>query len=180
MNREQYLSILSRKIKALPAEEYESAMAFYTEYFDEAQSEQEAISKLPHPKQVAAKLLLEFGEKEKKFPVSIIVLAVLSAPIAFPLAIAALCVVFAFAVTVFSLAIAFYAIPFSFFATFVALMVGVLPAMAFSPATGILYIGLSLLFISLCYFTLILCNAAIKAVYKLIRKLILSVVKRGV
>ncbi len=180
MNKHEYLHTLHKKLQALPQEERDSAMAFYSEYFEEAESEQAALQKLPPPNQVAAKLLLEFGEKDKKFPLTVIVLAILSAPVAFPLAIAVIAVAFALAVTLFSVVVSLYTLPLSFILGCIAWGVSTIPAMLYSPVTGMMYLGLSLIFLSLAYFTFIFLNFLMVKIYRLIRKLILKSAKKGV
>ena len=59
MNRETYLKELQRYLGRLPKEDYENAMEYFTEYFDEAGPEKEAdvIAELGTPKEAASEVL---------------------------------------------------------------------------------------------------------------------------
>lgn len=111
MNREQYLRELRRYLRRLPREEYEDAMDYFTECFDEAgqEGEQGLIRELGMPKEAASEIfgnLLEkemgkqkSGEKEKESHgvwkgVLIAILAICAAPIGIPLLIVLLALIF--------------------------------------------------------------------------------------
>ena len=55
MTREEYLRQLQHYLKRLPKEDYDSAMEYFTEYFEEAgpEGEQAVIAELGTPKQAA-------------------------------------------------------------------------------------------------------------------------------
>lgn len=57
MNREQYLKELRRYLKRLPKDDYENAMEYFTEYFDDAGNDDEAIRELGSPREAASELL---------------------------------------------------------------------------------------------------------------------------
>jgi len=65
MNRQLFMEELKRKLKRLPVEEFDSAVSFYNEYFDEAgpENEQNVIGQLGTPADVAAKIICEFAYK---------------------------------------------------------------------------------------------------------------------
>ena len=129
MNRETYLKELRKYMKRLPKDDYENAMEYFTEYFDDAGNDEEAIRELGSPREAASDLLAALlnqktgdassstfsdasdaradgrrgrrfraGDpvpeaKEKSSPLSILLiacLAICAAPIAAPLALAAL------------------------------------------------------------------------------------------
>lgn len=104
MSREEYLRALSRELRRLPKDEYEKAMDYYVEYFEEAgpEREQEIIMDLGSPKDVAAQIIMDAAVERMNKPtksmkrglstVWMIVLAVCAAPIALPFAIAILAV----------------------------------------------------------------------------------------
>ena len=52
MNRTEYLKQLDKYLKRLPAEDYQNAMEYFTEYFDEAgpEGEEQVIRELGTPK----------------------------------------------------------------------------------------------------------------------------------
>lgn len=110
MTRAQYLAELSTRLAKLPAEERDSAMRFYVEYFDEAGegNEQQVIDQLGQPRLIAEQLL---GESARDFvarPVKLPqkrgagtwILIVLGSPIWLPLAFAGLMVVLSLALMV--------------------------------------------------------------------------------
>lgn len=59
MNRTEYLKQLDKYLKRLPAEDYQNAMEYFTEYFDEAgpEGEEQVIRELGTPKEAASELL---------------------------------------------------------------------------------------------------------------------------
>lgn len=72
MNKESYLNELAHHLKKLPKEDYQNAMAYYTEYFEEAgpENESQVIEELGSPKEVAAELVQELlqGTAESAAP----------------------------------------------------------------------------------------------------------------
>ena len=63
MNREQYMERLRHRLKRLPKEDYERAVAYFTEYFEEAGPEREAqaIEDLGSPELAAVQLIRVFA-----------------------------------------------------------------------------------------------------------------------
>ncbi|MDQ0157430.1 DUF1700 domain-containing protein [Robertmurraya andreesenii] len=106
MSREEYLKALRRKLKKLPNEEIDAALDFYNEYFEEAGEENtaEVVAKLGSPALVASQILAEYAVKgldnesstAKKglSAVWFIILAILASPIALPLLLLVICLVF--------------------------------------------------------------------------------------
>ena len=117
MTKTEYLSQLRHYLKRLSKEDYEESMDYFTELFDEVgpDGEQALIAELGTPKEAAHEILssllenrLSQGQQVNKKRIFWLgVLTVLAAPMAIPLLIAALCIIFAFVVTVFSLLLAF-------------------------------------------------------------------------
>lgn len=172
MNKMQFLNDLSRRLRGLPKEDYDDAMNYYTEYFMDAEVDDEAdvIPMVGKPEEVARKILddalvqqiepersgsdegvgYKGKEKSKKSVRKIVWLTVLSifaAPIALPLAIAA-------AALVFSLAIAAFSVVFAIGASFVALLISgivIIPGIfwAGNIAQGILILGISLVAVAI-------------------------------
>ncbi len=68
MNRTQFMQQLHKKLKKLPMEEYQNAMAYYNEYFDDAgiENEQQVIENLGSPNAIPAQILTEFAMKDLK------------------------------------------------------------------------------------------------------------------
>ncbi len=106
MSREEYLKALRRKLKKLPNEEIDAALEYYNEYFEEAGEENtaEVVAKLGSPALVASQILAEYAVKgldnesstAKKglSAVWFIILAILASPIALPLLLLVICLVF--------------------------------------------------------------------------------------
>lgn len=97
MTRREYLEKLSRYLKKLPKEDYQEAMEYFEEYFDEAGLENEAqvMAELGSPKEAAQDIIQNILDKHliddgkysrtKRKLVWIILAAILVSPFAFPL-----------------------------------------------------------------------------------------------
>jgi len=114
MNRIEFMNELKHKLRRLPFEEAQNAINYYEEYFDEAGPENEAqtIAQLGSPSDVASKIIGEYAitaaepaptEKKKSNVLLITLLAVFASPIAFPIAISILAILFSVGVVFFSL-----------------------------------------------------------------------------
>lgn len=103
MTKTDYLKELDRYLKRLPRADYEEAMAYFTEYFEEAGEEntQQVIADLGTPKEAANELIhnlldnqspLPTGSKtrKKRDTLLLIVLGILSTPVTIPAALAAI------------------------------------------------------------------------------------------
>ena len=115
MTREEYMTQLKKHLRKLPYEDYEDAVDYFNEYFNEtdAEGEQKLMKELGSPKKAAADLISNLLDKKiqeeseiKKTPsrstLRIAVLALLAAPVAGPLLAALLAVLLATAITVLS------------------------------------------------------------------------------
>lgn len=111
MTRSEYLAQLEKYLKKLPAKDYQEAMDYFTEYFDEVGPEGEAaaIAELGSPKEAAHEIIINLLDKKieedsqkagsvknSKQIVQIAILSILAAPLAIPLLILALTLVFTF------------------------------------------------------------------------------------
>lgn len=159
MDKQKYLSELSKMLRKLPRKEYESAMAYYREYFEDAgpENEQQVIKDLGTPAEVASEIIRSRAYKRVNEPVYsvkkgfsnlwMIILGVFAVPIAFPLALALVAVLGAAVVTVFCVWMC------GFLMALVAIAGGVVLAVcgamvtAVHPATGVANIGIGILFI---------------------------------
>lgn len=115
MNRTEYMERLQHRLRRLPKEDYERAIAYFTEYFEEAGPEQEAqaIEDLGSPELAADQIIRDFavenaaepaGDVKKGFSALWIgILAVFAAPVALPLALAFGAVLLAFVLVVVAL-----------------------------------------------------------------------------
>lgn len=70
MNKETYLEALKREIAALPADEQESALQYYADYFDDAgpENEQRVITELGRPEELGAFIRSKFSCVPAKIP----------------------------------------------------------------------------------------------------------------
>ena len=111
MTRTEYLAQLDHYLKKLPAKDYQEAMDYFTEYFDEVGPEGEAaaIAELGNPKEAAHEIIINLLDKKieedsqearsvknSKQIVQIAILSILAAPLAIPLLILALTLTFTF------------------------------------------------------------------------------------
>ena len=99
MTIDEYIAALRQAIRTLPPEEAGQAIAYYDEYLHDAADPAAAMMQLGSPKEVAASILADYvgkaGAKTKLNMVWAIVLGILAAPVAAPLAIAAFAIVLA-------------------------------------------------------------------------------------
>lgn len=113
MTRKEYMEQLKKYLKRLPKEDYDNAIEYFSEYFDEAgpENEQQVMEELGEPKEAARELLLNLlqetttpsSEKKKRSPGKIILLAFLvlcASPVSLALLIGALGVLFAVVVVI--------------------------------------------------------------------------------
>ena len=96
MTRDEYLRQLRKYLKRLPKEDYDSAMEYFTEYFEEAgpEGEQRVMQELGSPREAAAELLgnlldektskKQSGERSIGSIALIALMAVFAAPIGIP------------------------------------------------------------------------------------------------
>lgn len=99
MKKDEYLSQLDHYLRKLPREDYQEAIAYFQEYFEEAGPENEAalMEELGSPKEAAYDLIQNLLDKELSASQStkrnfwkistLITLVILASPLAFPIAI---------------------------------------------------------------------------------------------
>ena len=98
MSRDEYISHLKYRLRRLPKEEYDKAISYFTEYFEEAgpDNEAQAIEDLGTPELAADQIIRDFAVENAREPardvrhgfsaVWIGILAVFAAPIGLPFA----------------------------------------------------------------------------------------------
>lgn len=132
MTREEYMKRLRHRLRRLPKEDYDKAVSYFTEYFEEAGQENvaQAIEDLGEPELAADQIIRELAVENAKEPVKDVkrsfsavwigILAVFAAPIGLPLilafgavgfALAIVAVVFVFCIFVLALSVAVAAVP---------------------------------------------------------------------
>ena len=162
MTRTEYLAQLDNYLKKLPAKDYQEAMDYFTEYFDEVGPEGEAtaMAELGSPKEAAHEIIINLLDKKveedsqeagsvknSKQIVQIAILSILAAPLAIPLMILALTLVFTFFLLISVFAFAMFAIGASLIWDSLTLgMTTSIPAFALSLGMSLLALGLAGLF----------------------------------
>lgn len=164
MTKVEYLAKLDKYLRKLPKEDYQEAMDYFSEYFEEAGPENEAqvIAELGTPKEAARDIISRLldekiidQEKTPKSRVSMVwlaILAILSAPVTLPLAL----FLFLAVITILALGVAAIAVVLSLGVAFLTSGIYMLfdswsylnisfSATALSFGLGILALGLSLL-----------------------------------
>lgn len=160
MTKKEYMKKLAYQLRRLPKEDYDKAMDYFEEYFEDAgiENEQEAIQDLGTPEEAASALILELAQENAVKPPKtmkrrfsalwIAVLALFAAPIALPLALAILAVIASAVLAVLAVVAAILLSAFSCVAVSV---LGIIGGIAILPQTiggGLVNIGLSLILIS--------------------------------
>lgn len=102
MNKELYMKSLKKKLRRLPKAEFEKAVAYFEEYFEEAGPDQEeqAILDLGTPEEAAHQIIQNIAIENTKEPIRNVkkginavwvgILAVFAAPVALPFIVMAL------------------------------------------------------------------------------------------
>lgn len=183
MNRDEYMKRLEYRLRRLPKEDYDKALSYFTEYFEEAgpDKESQAIEDLGSPEMAADQIIRDFAMENANRPVKDVrrgisavwvgILAVFAAPIGVPLAltlgILALTFVFViltlvFCVFILTLSVAVSAIP--------CIVIGAWMLFT-SFADGIATIGVGLLGLGIGYWLLIGSVALGKGVLRLMTRL---------
>ena len=189
MNRNEYMQRLKDRLRRLPKEDYNKALSYFTEYFEEAgqENESQAIEDLGSPEMAADQIIRDFAMENADKPVKDVrrgvsavwvgVLAVFAAPIGVPLALSfgilALSLVFVillfvFCIFILTLSVAVSAIP--------CLLIGVWMLFT-SFADGISTIGVGLLGLGIGYWLLAGSGALGKGVLSLMTRLFGKVAK---
>lgn len=164
MTKVDYLAKLDKYLRKLPKEDYQEAMDYFREYFEEAgpENETQVIAELGTPKEAARDIISRLldekiidQEKRPKSRVSVVwlaILAILATPVALPLAL----VLFLAVITILALGVAAIAVVLSLGVAFLTSGIYMLfdswsylnisfSATALSFGLGLLALGLSLL-----------------------------------
>ena len=137
MNREEYMKLLQHRLRRLPKEDYNRAIAYFTEYFEEAGPEREAqaIEDLGSPELAADQIIRDFAVENADGPAKNVkkgfsalwigILAIFAAPVALPLALA-------FGAVILAMILVVAALIFSVFLIAVSLVLSALPCILVS------------------------------------------------
>ncbi len=165
MNRSDFFKRLEQGLSKVSKEEREAALDYYHEYFDDAgaENEQKVIEELGSPAQIAARIRADAAVKglNKGEPPSmkkgisavwLVILAILAAPIALPLAIGAAALAIGLLAALIGVLLALIiGVAAFFFGGIIAIAAGIaavatsIPAAIFSIGVGILVLGISIL-----------------------------------
>ncbi len=169
MDRSRFMRELEELLQNIPAEERESALQFYNDYFDEAgvENEQEVIAEFESPQKVAAKIREDiygegqreeppvsnppqtWQEKPEKAPWSnnlvkillIIAIVVVGGPIIIPVVIGIACAVFGCLLAVIVLFFALVLVAFAIAISGIIVFIFGIPALFTSPGVGLALLG---------------------------------------
>lgn len=191
MNKEQYLRALAGELRKLPKEEYERAIDYYVEYFEDAgpEHEEEAINDLGTPHEVASQIITDAAMKRMDNPATsvkkgfstiwLVILAVCAAPIALPMAIAIVVMVGAVLVMIGVAMVGVVVSVAGFLATGVVSIVGGIAVMFHQPASGVVNFGAGLVIVGFSILAGFLVCWIIRWIFKGVRALFRRIVKRG-
>lgn len=191
MTRTEYIAKLTKYLRKLPQKDYEEALEYFMEYFEEAGPENEAqvIAELGTPKEAAHEVISRLLDEKiiedksslrnKTTILWIAILAVLASPVALPillffLAMLLTLLLIIFAVIVTALALTFALLisgAYTFFTSFSLLNV--------SLASTLFGIGLGLLMFGGALLLLLISFEICKLIVKLITLLIKWLIKKG-
>ena len=191
MTRTEYIAKLTKYLRKLPQQDYEEAIEYFTEYFEEAGPENEArvIAELGTPKEAAHEVISRLLEEKivedksslrnKTTILWIAILAVLASPVALPILLFFLAMIMTllmiiFAVIVTALALTFALLisgVYTFFTSFSLLSVS-LASTLFGGGLGLMMLGGALLLLLISF-------EICKLIVKLITLLIKWLIKKG-
>jgi len=167
MTKAEYLKQLDKRLKRLPAADYQEAMEYFEEYFEEIDEEniEAAIEELGTPKQAAAEIIGRMladsepaggdkadgenvdGKKKRSAGriAALTILGICAAPIGLPLIAAVLAVVIAMAAVGFSILVSGFAVGIALLAAGIMMVIRGLIAMTVSIGGGLMIAGMGLI-----------------------------------
>lgn len=191
MNRTEYMRSLEHGLRRLPKEDYDRAISYFEEYFEEAgpENEMQAIEDLGTPALAADQIIRDFAVENASKPtknvkrsfsaVWIGILAVFAAPIALPIAVAIAAVGLSFVVVIVSLIFAVFCAALAFAASSIpAIMIGIWFLFS-SPINGIATIGAGLIGAGMGIWVIFGCIALCKWFLNVMTKLFGKIAKGG-
>ncbi|WP_343342769.1 DUF1700 domain-containing protein [Terrisporobacter petrolearius] len=190
MNKQEFIKQLKIKLKKLPQDELDNAIEYYTEYFDDANIDDnvDVTKELGTPSQIASQIFADYAVKDKPSKNNIssiwfIILAIFAAPIALPLTFAAIIIIgslaFAGFMLIAALGITVLAIAFTGVVVFISSFSII--SKTFAGALLIMGIGCALAGISILCVNVILSlfNWFIKLIVKLANSIIMRFSKKS-
>ena len=191
MTKTEYIAKLTKYLRKLPQQDYEEAIEYFMEYFEEAGPENEArvIAELGTPKEAAHEVISRLLEEKivedksslrnKTTILWIAILAVLASPVALPILLFFLAMLLTLLVVIFAVIVTALALTFAllisgiytFFTSFSLLNVS-LASTLFGGGLGLLMFGGALLLLLISF-------EICKLIVKLIALLIKWLIKKG-
>ena len=191
MTRTEYIAKLTKYLRKLPQKDYEEALEYFMEYFEEAGPENEAqvIAELGTPKEAAHEVISRLLEEKivedksslrnKTTILWIAILAVLASPVALPILLFFLAMLLTLLVVIFAVIVTALALTFAllisgvytFFTSFSLLNIS-LASTLFGGGLGLLMFGGALLLLLISF-------EICKLIVKLITLLIKWLIKKG-
>lgn len=191
MTRTEYIAKLTKYLRKLPQQDYEEAIEYFMEYFEEAGPENEArvIAELGTPKEAAHEVISRLLEEKivedksslrnKTTILWIAILAVLASPVALPILLFFLAMIMTLLMIIFAVIVTALALTFAllisgiytFFTSFSLLSVS-LASTLFGGGLGLLMFGGALLLLLISF-------EICKLIVKLITLLIKWLIKKG-
>jgi len=156
MDKSEFMAELDAQLSRIDANERAEAIAFYNEYFEEAgvENEQAVIKELGSPAKAAAQIKADVAVKEIQtdnsslkngmYALGALILGICALPIALPMIIVVVSLIFALLVTVGALAFAFVMVIGAFLFTGIVLVATGIGVFLTDVAVGIFYIGIGL------------------------------------
>lgn len=184
MNKQEFLAKLRKGLSALPQDDIEERLLFYSEmiddYVEEGLSEEKAVLAVGSADEIVkqtvadtpiAKIVKERNKPQRRMSAGEIVLLILGSPIWLSLGIAAFAVILSLYVSVWSIIISLWSVFVSLVACTVGGIVsGVVLAICTSHFTGIAMLGASLVCAGLSIFMFCGCKALTKGILILTKK----------
>lgn len=167
MDKREYLAQLASHLKDLANDEFEDAMHYVEEYFDEAgiDNEQRVIDELGSPAKYAAQIKASSSIKENiREPrravkpssgiktVWYIIAGICALPIALPLLAVVVAFIFAFLAIVFAIIVTIIAITFAAYVSAIPLFISSFPLFAVSVPSGFMALGASIVLLGIAIF----------------------------
>lgn len=190
MNKKEFLAELRRGLSALPEEDIERSLEYYSEMIDDRTedglSEEEAVAAVGSVGDIVSQILAESasvpparekGSVPRSFKAWEIVLLILGSPVWLPLLLAAVIVVAAVYIALWSVVISMYAIDFSIAACGIA---GMMASVAYIPfgkvAAGVLFIGAGLVCLGISILLFLAFDKVTRGICFLSKKIFLGIV----
>lgn len=155
MNKQEYLESIRSRISAMPADDVNRFMDYYSEMIEDGLSEEEAVADMGSPDAAVEQILEDMPltklVKEKIKPKHElkaweVVLIVLGSPVWIPLLITAAVLLLTLWIVAFALLISFYAVVLSFVVAGIGGLICTIPLfVAHSPYTAVLMLGVALI-----------------------------------